>query len=531
KDETPSRKKSKELEIMHPYLRSLQGNTIDELQEIYSQHRHEFDTNLANLSKEEQDELKMRIKLTQMQIEYRNEWKDKDGKLITDKSKLEDTWKITNTADILEKNNQQLLFRKNTTDIYKRDLKNGNITQKQYDQLVKEGKILSEKDYNKASNIRKQINDARSRPPPKPEYVPPKYKVKEQDIKTKHKAVDIDGNKIDYEHQINDIVITPAGTVGTIKKINGNFISIMDISGDTISTKLDIVKLVKRAPEKKKDEWQEKFNQEQNEIAEITKGNIGLIAKKSLTDRFRRSVKEGDLTQKQYDERVKSGQLLNDVQYKKVVEINKRVQAVKDKPFFEPDIMQKSKIKNAAESLKWEAAHPPKELQPPKEYTDAETKNFIWGLSENEAVDKLVAKERSDLVRWVDNQNKDEVRFKGLEKKWTALNRKEQKLPENQELRYQYHSLKKDVKKYSESAKWWQQKINKIDSGEYKKINKSSLHNKYVDQVKLAIKKGKPVPYNVIKQYPEFTKAQNSRERYNKGRHTSFANVSIAVDE
>ena len=111
------------------------------------------------------------------------------------------------------------------------------------------------------------------------------------------------------------------------------------------------------------------------------------------------------------------------------------------------------------------------------------------------------------------------------------MNRKEQKLPENQELRYQYHSLKKDVKKYSESAKWWQQKINKIDSGEYKKINKNSHHNKYVDQVKLAIKTGKPVPHNVIKQYPEFTKAQNSRERYNKGRHTSFANVSIAVDE
>ena len=423
-----------EIETIHPYTKSIQGRTLDELQYIYGEQRHEFDTNLANLSKSEQDDIKIRIKLTQKQIEFRtNEMK---------KSK---------------------------------------------------------------KDVIKEIDDK--------------------------KAVDIDGNKIDYEHQINDVVITKSDSVGTIKSINGKFISLMDVQGNQISTTLENIKLVKRAPKEKSNEWGERFNQEQREIAEITKGNIELIVKKSLTDRFKRGVKEGDLTQKRYNEMVKDGTILNDVQYKKVVEINKKVQAIKDKPFFEPDVIQKSKIKNAAEALKWEAAHPPKEMQPPKEFTDAETKNFLWGVSEKEAVDKIVAKERSDLVRWVSNQNKDEVRFKGLEKKWTSLNRKEQKLPENQELRYQYFSLKKDAAKYSDSAKYWQRKINAIDSGEYQKINKNGLHNKYVDQVKKAIKTGKPVPHNVIKQYPEFTKAQNSRERYNKGRHTSFANVSIAVDE
>lgn len=432
---------SVEKDKIHPYTESIQGNTIDELQYIYGQQMHEFDTNFANLSKSEQDDLKLRIKLTRKQIEFRTNERKAAERDSTDR--------VADVSEIVDNN----------------------------------------------------------------------------------KAIDIDGNKIDYEHKINDVVITKSDRVGTIKSINGKFVSLTDVQGNPISTTLENIKLVKRAPKEKSDEWGERFNQEQREIAEITKGNIELITKKSINDRFIQGVKDGDLTWEQYQVKVDKGELLNESDYQKVVEINKKIQAIKDKPFFKPDVIQKSKIKNAAELLKWEAAHPPKELQPPKEYTESETQNFIWGVTENEAINKLFGKERDRLVRSVDRQNKDEARLKPLEKKWTALSRKEQKLPENQELRYEYHSLKKEVAKYKDSARWWQNTIDKIDSGEYQKINKDSYHRKYVEEVKHAIKKGKPVPFDVVKQYPEFTKAKNSRERYNKGRHTSFANVSIAVDE
>ena len=449
KSDLPQKNKvvSEGVEI-HPYTKSIQGNTLDELQYIYGEQRHEFDTNLANLSKSEQDDLKMRIKLTKQQIEFRN-------------------------------------AQRITTDMYKKDLGHGNLTQEQYDKLVSSGTVLSDADYKKALDIKAKEDAVRLKPKQKPEYVPPKYKIKEQPVPPKRSTEEIN-----------------------------------------------------KEASKMADDW---LNGITRDIKKLEKEHGNVNIKIGITDRFKRDVEKGEITVERFNELVKDGTVLSTSEYKKATDVQKQIEDIKNRPIPKPvelqtsskqqTSMKDSRIGSTADNLKWEAAHPPKELQAPKEYTDAETKNFIWGVSEKEAIDKLVGKERADLTRWVDNQNKDEVRFKGLEKKWTALNRKEQKLSENQELRYQYHSLKKDVKKYSESAKWWQQKINKIDSGEYQKINKDSLHTKYVDQVKLAIKKGKHVPYDVIKQYPEFTKAQNSRERYDKGRHTSFANVSIAVDE
>jgi len=56
-------------------------------------------------------------------------------------------------------------------------------------------------------------------------------------------------------------------------------------------------------------------------------------------------------------------------------------------------------------------------------------------------------------------------------------------------------------------------------------------HLAYIKTVKEAIKSGKQVPQAVIEQYDEFREAQSSRQRYNKARHTSFANISAAVDD
>lgn len=59
----------------------------------------------------------------------------------------------------------------------------------------------------------------------------------------------------------------------------------------------------------------------------------------------------------------------------------------------------------------------------------------------------------------------------------------------------------------------------------------SGWKKQYIEMTKKAISHGEPVPQAVINQYTEFTKAQDSRERYEKGVHTSFANRSIAVND
>ncbi len=52
----------------------------------------------------------------------------------------------------------------------------------------------------------------------------------------------------------------------------------------------------------------------------------------------------------------------------------------------------------------------------------------------------------------------------------------------------------------------------------------------YGDRIRDAIRHGEPVPPAIIAQRVEFQRAFDGRARYEKGRHTSFANNSIAVD-
>lgn len=58
----------------------------------------------------------------------------------------------------------------------------------------------------------------------------------------------------------------------------------------------------------------------------------------------------------------------------------------------------------------------------------------------------------------------------------------------------------------------------------------SKYRLEYRDRIKDAIRQGKPVPLAIIAQRVEFQRAFDGRARYEKGRHTSFANHSIAVD-
>lgn len=58
-----------------------------------------------------------------------------------------------------------------------------------------------------------------------------------------------------------------------------------------------------------------------------------------------------------------------------------------------------------------------------------------------------------------------------------------------------------------------------------------SFKTEYNGLVKKAVSQGRPVPTEVIQQKSEFILAKGARERYEKGRHTSFANRSAAIDD
>lgn len=202
-------------------------------------------------------------------------------------------------------------------------------------------------------------------------------------------------------------------------------------------------------------------------------------------------------------------------------------------------VITSKNLEYTIENLEYEAEHPPKEILPPREYSNEETKNFIWGISEKEAIQKFADKESARNQANIDyvQKEKDKLDETAKAKPWVLLTKVEiqKKYPEKSEeyIRdlWNYKSAKSTYDKNRQSAYFWQSKVDKIKSGEWQKTNDNYLRDQWKKQVKEAISKGKPVPYDVIKAYPEFTKAQDARERYDKGRHTSFANVSIAVDK
>lgn len=79
------------------------------------------------------------------------------------------------------------------------------------------------------------------------------------------------------------------------------------------------------------------------------------------------------------------------------------------------------------------------------------------------------------------------------------------------------------------NLKYWEDLLSKYKARDPRQAQ--TFKNEYIDLVKKAVSHGSPVPNAVIGQHPEFKVAQNARERYEKGRHTSFANKSIAVND
>jgi hypothetical protein len=79
-------------------------------------------------------------------------------------------------------------------------------------------------------------------------------------------------------------------------------------------------------------------------------------------------------------------------------------------------------------------------------------------------------------------------------------------------------------RKYWRGPSWW---LESMARGEQDHRIKAS----YLKKIKKLVKMGIPVPDSILDQAPEYRKAQTDYERYLKGRHTSHANVSIAVED
>lgn len=325
---------------------------------------------------------------------------------------------------------------------------------------------------------------------------------------------------------IGDMVVSPEGRQYTVKKIiAGMILATNDTGGAFRVSKSDAVKAMTL---KQAENW---IDHERKAIEKETRGNEEILIKKQITDRFNKALHDGEMTQAQYNDSAKDGTILSMSDYSKALDVQAKIDAIKNREIPKPEGWQDKRIKQEADLLKWEAAHPPKELQPPKEYTESETKNFIWGNTENDAIKQYEDKEIKRLTSNIAYAENADKLYADAKKKYDKLNRKEKTDPINDKLRRDYYQWKEEAGKFHNMIGNWQNGVQRVKNGGYAEFNKKTIHESYVNEVKTAIKKGKPVPFDVIKQYPEFTKAQTARERYNKGKHTSFANVSIAVDD
>jgi len=89
------------------------------------------------------------------------------------------------------------------------------------------------------------------------------------------------------------------------------------------------------------------------------------------------------------------------------------------------------------------------------------------------------------------------------------------------------------LSKYDEArlnVEHWTKRAEELRQRGVSDKEREKYREEYLQTVKKAISSGKPVPVAVIAQRPEFATARNARARYEKGRHTAFANESIAVN-
>lgn len=104
------------------------------------------------------------------------------------------------------------------------------------------------------------------------------------------------------------------------------------------------------------------------------------------------------------------------------------------------------------------------------------------------------------------------------------------------------HAIKERQKEFDAAKPGSKSRSDALMQLEYDKKMLQSLKDKeprlaqqfkteYTKLVKTAVSHGSPVPDEVIAQKSEFSLARDARERYEKGRHTSFANKSAAVND
>ena len=81
-----------------------------------------------------------------------------------------------------------------------------------------------------------------------------------------------------------------------------------------------------------------------------------------------------------------------------------------------------------------------------------------------------------------------------------------------------------DPRKYWRGASWWLESMARGEQDHH-------IRATYLKKIKRLVKMGIPLPNSILDQAPEYRKAQTDYERYLKARHTSHANMSIAVED
>lgn len=162
--------------------------------------------------------------------------------------------------------------------------------------------------------------------------------------------------------------------------------------------------------------------------------------------------------------------------------------------------------------------------------TTPEPARPIHEVPEDQGIKQLHDERVSKLDRNLTHYEKAMDKVKELADQVKSFPRQYNDLtPEQRSIKSTYSTNNDFVKKYSHWYDYWSQKApamrKSMTDAEIQGYRKT-----YQATIKKAISTGKNVPQEIIDSHPEFARAATARARYDKGRHTSFANASEAVD-
>ena len=149
-----------------------------------------------------------------------------------------------------------------------------------------------------------------------------------------------------------DVVQTPDGAVGHMRGSGGlgsDRVRVVGADGSSVFATRGELTLVRREGGNRftesADEWQERVT---SEVKRLRDENADLLFKKRLTDRFKKALKAGEISESRYDEKLVDNSILSDTDYRKAEVAEQQIEEIKQTPLtVKPNVVHESFVRRA----------------------------------------------------------------------------------------------------------------------------------------------------------------------------------------